>query len=356
MYIAKRENNPLEVIQSTSADKEHELKPRKRPDTFTASQEFGLHESVVTQQADYQSPLEDRDFLKLNEEKATMKIIEKQSISLESTAVQEPINELNLPEIQSKKGTQTYLTYESSEVTENIIHETSENLKTFKPHNEEIAGIKLSTAQQAPNLQQVTLFETSTDIITQVKVVQEAARETITSSIMILDSTSEFVKSEKESTNTEFTITEGPLLATEFSQTVIDQTEDFDSEVPKIIKAENLLPEGNITTITNIIQTEENVGPLQSFEVDTKTTSISCTEGMGVALSSTEITFDESNDFITQEPNKISLKSRSIEVCKAPVQEQQMKLESECVLEKLEISLRQPRLSLSSVEKSVPLF
>lgn len=846
------ENNPLEVIQSTSADKEHELKPRKRPDTFTASQEFGLHESVVTQQADYQSPLEDRDFLKLNEEKATMKIIEKQSISLESTAVQEPINELNLPEIQSKKGTQTYLTYESSEVTENIIHETSENLKTFKPHNEEIAGIKLSTAQQAPNLQQVTLFETSTDIISdeirdkakvsqeahflnagekfettpaekekiisytkpteltiepsidekhetfvveqkeifesentfaeqekplehkaqlksiiqnvsapiideanvlhstgnidnlkiskelastdyeinvihsteeqtilhgtknfnvdevsaqkatpeffsqaaieiseqciiesestiepskpkisqaiaksddrpmkslfveeitsnidvseldelkekcftidislsehiskavaeqvlleeadtlfsevkpsehtastdfninqtveqqqymfhekegllsaqepvplqevkiietpllhssiiqgiqslesvdqfkdqatlskkaaveymqhqslassditsletisnlklktsapeenvvidiitnkplevslvsssekeehfcgiphhqktkasialgdsqkaievsevlpsiqtgdfmvsqkdlenikpsgmnfkeisvdqihvwekesdikevksfkdtatisnesnnlkaplvhsvedniclsdvslsthelaQVKVVQEAARETITSSIMILDSTSEFVKSEKESTNTEFTITEGPLLATEFSQTVIDQTEDFDSEVPKIIKAENLLPEGNITTITNIIQTEENVGPLQSFEVDTKTTSISCTEGMGVALSSTEITFDESNDFITQEPNKISLKSRSIEVCKAPVQEQQMKLESECVLEKLEISLRQPRLSLSSVEKSVPL-
>lgn len=158
------ERLPLQVEQITLTDKETVMQPKKRPETFKASQEFGLFEGVTTVQTDIQSPLGEHITDGVEKKSAELKVIEQQPISSETVHIQEPVTNLKLPITTTALGTQEFSTFESSLVTENIVHESSQDIRLGSIGEDQQASVRISTAQQAASYQQIISLETSEDV------------------------------------------------------------------------------------------------------------------------------------------------------------------------------------------------
>lgn len=157
------ESLPLEVEQATLAEKEKVMQPKKRPEAFKASEEFGLLESITTSQADIQSPLGDHTITDVERKSAILKVIQQQPISSTTVQIQESVTNLELPGTTTAQGTQEFSTLESSLVTESTVHESAQDLQLDTTAVDQIASVRMSTAQQAASYQQVTSLETTSE-------------------------------------------------------------------------------------------------------------------------------------------------------------------------------------------------
>lgn len=158
------ESLSLQVEQTTLSDKEIVMQPKKRPETFKASPEFGLFEGMTTAQTDIQSPLGEHPTDDVEKKSAELKLLEEQPISSETVHIQEPVTNLELPITTTALGTQEFSTFESPLVTENIVHESYQDLRLGILGTDQQASIRISTAQQAASSQQIISLETSEDL------------------------------------------------------------------------------------------------------------------------------------------------------------------------------------------------
>lgn len=153
------ESLSLQVEEATLADKESIMKPKKRPETFKASREIGLLESVTTEQADLQSPIEDRTVDSVQNKNAEVKVIEQEPISSQTVDIQEPITNLELSEVAMALGKQELSTFVSTLITESTVHESFQDLKLDSTERDQKASQSISTAQQAASYQQIMPLE-----------------------------------------------------------------------------------------------------------------------------------------------------------------------------------------------------